>query len=68
MKPKDLIRFGVVLLTALLLIAIGVVGIRDNPDPMDITIALMFTTGGLYLFLRAGYRLMKKLGLRNKPE
>jgi hypothetical protein len=65
-KPKDSIGYGVVLLVALLLISVGVVGIRDNPEPRDIVVALMFMAGGIYLFLRTGYRLIKKLELRSK--
>lgn len=65
MKPKGLIGFGIAFLVALLLISIGVVGIKGNAEPIDIFVALMFVAGGIYLFLRSGYRLIKKLRLRD---
>ncbi len=66
MRFKDFIKFLCGLLVAFLLIAIGVVGIRAKIDSANILVAGIFVGGGLFLFLRIGHRLLKKLGVFNK--
>lgn len=65
MKSKDLIWLILGLLGAIFLIAVGVVGIRANTNSANILVAIIFIGGGIYLFLRIGYRLIKKLGVLN---
>jgi hypothetical protein len=65
-KAKDLIRSGPGLAGSLLLITIGIVGIRGDPGSANVIVALLFVIGGFCLLFRVSYRLIKKLGPKNR--
>ena len=65
-KPKELISWGLSLLVAVLLKATGIRGVSTNPDSENTPTAIVFIVIGLFFFLRVSYRLIKKLGIRNR--
>jgi len=64
METKDWTRFGFALLTSLVMINMGLLGIRYNPSIINVVGATVFILGGIYLitriFRRAWYRLRDK--------